>query len=238
MKRTSALLLLIGALLPAPLFAWYYFTARNGMRTQWVFGSSCNTGSRPIVIYYDSDLPGAYYTAGGTAINDWNSAAGGTNLLCPNASCTQGTHSITMSVSAVSNFLRSPTANAIWVVYDTDGSVLRSYGVDPSGGLLGMGTGMSYNSARPQDICSGLLIMNAANIPNALTYQKVFLHELGHVLGFAHSIPGNNNGVVTASGSGCSGNACIPVMFPFLYSNSPAALNPDDLAAARTVYGP
>lgn len=236
--RRALVLLLVAAVLPAPVFAWYYFTARNGSRTQWVFGSSCNTGSRPIVMFYDSDLPVAYYTAGGTAVSSWNTAAGGTNLLCPNATCTQGTHSISMSVSAVSNFLRSPTANAIWVVYDTDGSVLSSYGVDPSSTVLGVGTGLSYNSARPQDICSGILIINANNISTAAIYQKVFIHEVGHVLGFAHSIPGNNSGVVSASGAGCSGLACIPVMFPFLYGNSPSTLNPDDQAAARTVYGP
>jgi len=191
-------------------------------------------------MFYDVDLPAAYGTAGGTAITSWNTAAGGSNLLCPTATCdpSSGTYQKTMTASAVANFLRSPTANAIWVVYDTDGSVLSSYGVDPSSTVLGVGTGLSFNSARPQDICSGILIINANNISTAAIYQKVFIHEVGHVLGFAHSIPGNNNGVVTASGAGCSGLACIPVMFPFLYSNSPSTLNPDDQAAARTVYGP
>ena len=76
MKRL-AVLIILAVLLPAPAFAWYYFTARNGLRTQWIFGSSCNSGSRPIVMFYDSDLPAAYFTAGGLAIDDWNTAAGG-----------------------------------------------------------------------------------------------------------------------------------------------------------------
>lgn len=233
MKRAALILLL--SFLPAPVFAWYYFTARNGARTQWVFGSSCNSGSRPIVMFYDVDLPGAYGTAGGAAITNWNTHAGGAaNLLCPVATCDPAvaTYQKTMNATAVSNFLRNPTANAIWVVWDTDGSVLSSYGVDASSNLLGVGTGLSYNSARPQDICSGLLIMNASGIGSAAIYQKVFIHELGHVLGFAHSIAGNNAGVVNV---GTAAN--LPVMFPFLYGTSPSLLNPDDQAAARAVYG-
>lgn len=230
--RRAAVILLAVVLLPGPAFAWYYFTARNGARTQWVFGTSCNSGSRPIVMFYDTDLPGTYFTAGGLAIDSWNSAAGGTNLLCPSGTCTQANRSVTMTSTAVANFLRSPTANAIWVVYDTDGSVLSSYGVDASSNVLGVGTGLSYNSARPQDICSGVLIINAANISSAAIYQKVFIHELGHVLGFAHSIAGNNAGVVNVGAA-----ANLPVMFPFLYGTSPSLLNADDQAAARSVYG-
>lgn len=246
MKRfaIAAILLL---LLSTPLFAWYYFTASNGQRQQWVFGSSCNTsGSKPITMIYDSDIQGlaaGYQTAITTVMTQWNAPTGGT-LLCPTATCSpsNGTYQRTMTASLVNSFLNNPTPNQIWMVWDTDGSVLRSVGIDPNSSVLGVGVGLDMNSSRPQDLCSGILLLNAQLILSlaspTVRFQQVTLHEIGHVLGFAHSIPGNNMGTVTASSSGCSGNACLPVMFPFLYTNSPVTLNPDDLAAARTFYAP
>lgn len=245
MKRLAAVSLLL-LVVSTPLFAWYYFTASNGQRQQWVFGSSCNSGSRPITMIYDSDiqsLAAGYQTAITTVMNQWNAPAG-TNLLCPTATCspTIATYQQTMTASAVNNFLNNPTANQIWMVWDTDGTVLRAVGVDPNSSVLGIGVGLNPNSSRPQDLCSGILILNAPLILSLATptvrFQQVVLHEIGHVIGLAHSIAGNNMGTVTAQSAGCSGSACLPVMFPFLFTNSPTTLNPDDSAGVRSIYAP
>ncbi|MBL8019857.1 MAG: hypothetical protein JNM27_09345 [Leptospirales bacterium] len=233
----SSLLLVVST----PLFAWYYFTASNGQRQQWVFGSSCNSGSRPITMIYDSDiqsLAAGYQTAITTVMTQWNAPTGG-NLLCPTATCSPVSHQQTMTASAVNNFLNSPTANQIWMVWDTDGTVLRSVGVDPNSSVLGVGLGLNPNSSRPQDLCSGILILNAPLILSSTTpaptirFQQVVLHEIGHVIGLAHSIAGNNMGTVTAA-TGPN----LPVMFPFLFSNSPTTLNPDETAGVRSIYAP
>ncbi|HMU85693.1 MAG TPA: hypothetical protein PKE49_16750 [Leptospiraceae bacterium] len=236
--RVLIVLVLFFAL--SPLGAWYYFTAGNGSRMQWVFGSSCNSGSRPITMIYDSDIQSlgvGYTTAVATVMTQWNAPGG--SLVCPAATCdpTNATYQRTMTAAAVAAFLANPTPNQIWVVWDSDGSVLSANGVDPNGTILGVGQPINLSPSRPQDICSGILFLNgkliSASASPTLVFQRVLLHELGHVLGFAHSIAGNNNGTVTAA-TGPN----LPAMFPFLYTNSPTTLSPDDTAGVRAVYGP
>ncbi|MCE9600361.1 MAG: matrixin family metalloprotease [Spirochaetia bacterium] len=240
MKRAWLTISVILLLFSTPLFAWYYFTTAGGLRQQWVFGTSCNTsGSRPITMIYDADLPGTFQAAIAPVIVQWNTPTGG-NLLCPVGTCapTNPTYQRTMDATAVSNFVSSPTSNQIWLVWDSDGSVLRSVGIDPTSGVLGIGVGLDANSSRPQDLCAGVLLLNGTSISTTTRFQQVSIHEIGHVLGLAHSIAGNNMGTVTAQSAGCSGVACLPVMFPFLFSNSSTTLNPDDLAGARSIYAP
>lgn len=232
--RVLIVLVLFFAL--SPLGAWYYFTAGNGSRMQWVFGSSCNSGSRPITMIYESDIQAlgvGYTTAVATVMTQWNAPGG--SLVCPAATCdpTNATYQRTMNRTAVAAFLANPTPNQIWVVWDSDGSVLSANGIDPTGSILGVGQPLNLSASRPQDICSGILFLNGTNIGSSIVFQRVLLHELGHVLGFAHSIAGNNNGTVSAA-TGPN----LPAMFPFLYTNSPTTLSPDDTAGVRAVYGP
>ncbi|HMW61232.1 MAG TPA: hypothetical protein PKA91_16375, partial [Leptospiraceae bacterium] len=182
--RVLIVLVLFFAL--SPLGAWYYFTAGNGSRMQWVFGSSCNSGSRPITMIYDSDIQSlgvGYTTAVATVMTQWNAPGG--SLVCPAATCdpTNATYQRTMTAAAVAAFLANPTPNQIWVVWDSDGSVLSANGVDPNGTILGVGQPINLSPSRPQDICSGILFLNgkliSASASPTLVFQRVLLHELG-----------------------------------------------------------
>lgn len=213
-----------------PVSAWYYFSAKNGQRMQWVFGSSCNPNARGsgIPVYRDNDLPATFNANVAAVIADWNAP-----VTTPIFNTTVTTYSQNMSPTIVTNFLNNPVPGQIWIVWDSDGTVLNSLGQDSTGGLLGIGIPLTISASRPQDICSGILILNALNINSSTTlFQKTLLHEIGHVLGFAHSISGGNLQFIVSSA------ANLPVMYPFAYSTSPILLQNDEKAGARTVYGP
>ena len=230
---------LAGALLVAattPLFAWYFFTSPGGDRMQWVFGTSCNaSGARPIQVRFDTDTPGSYAAAITALLADWNTAAG-TNTLLARAGDT------TISVATYAAFLSAPQANQIWVAYDLDGSILSYLGVS-SNSILGIGLPLATNPARPQDICSGLIVLNGKSLASGAEYGKTLLHEMGHVLGFAHNIAGGNG--QTIKFASISNNTLsvfqplnLPVMYPFAVSGATSTLNADDKAGAYAVYGP
>lgn len=238
----AALVLFFAA--AGPAFAWYFFVASNGQRLQWVFGSSCNANARPIKVYFDSDTTATQKLLIDSIINDWNQPHGNPsmNLLFKQSGST------TITTAQAIAFLQSPLANQIWVVYDTDGSMLASLGVS-SNAVLGIGLPLALNSARPQDICSGLIILNGrsggaiANDGLGIEFKKTVLHELGHVLGFAHNIAGGNGSTIemvkiengTLSGSGANK---LPIMYPFAITGTASTLHPDDHAGVYAVYGP
>ncbi|MEQ9364932.1 MAG: hypothetical protein RIF32_11845 [Leptospirales bacterium] len=217
-----------------PLFAWYYFTTSAGERQRWVFGTSCNAATQ-ITPIFDTDIPGQPRVNVIPAIlTEWNNAAGVT--LYGTAQYT-----VSMSASASNAFINSPTAGQLWVVWDTDGSVLRSLGVDPSGTILGVGLPLTMDATRPADVCAAILILNASTsfLPTSAatcatagtcqTFAFTLLHEMGHTLGFAHAVSGRNG---TAFSTAISN---LPVMYPFAHSTN--TLAPDDIAGAKAVYG-
>lgn len=229
----GALALFLGV--AQPLFAWYYFTSSAGERQQWVFGTSCNAATQ-ITPIFDTDIPSQPRTNVIPGIlTEWNNAATGRTLY--------GTaqYTVTMSASAVNAFLNSPTTGQLWVVWDTDGSVLSSLGVDPSGTILGVGLPLTPDSSRPADICAAVLILNASTsflptsaatcttVGTCQTFAFTLLHEMGHTLGFAHAISGRNGTAFSTA------IANLPVMYPFAHSTN--TLAPDDIAGAEAVYG-
>ncbi len=243
-------ILLMTLLLCAPaMLAWFYFNASNGERMQWIFGSSCNTASRPLRIVVDSDTPAAFQTKlteSGGVIEQWNNPAGTfINLLDTTID------TATMDASAIAEFSRSPTTNRMWIAYDSTGELIAAQGIDP-GTVLGVAFPLTPNASRPQDICAAIIIINGARISTtfatpALGYKKTVLHEVGHALGFAHSVAGANgttHSLVQINDGTFTGDASkLPVMFPFSLdgtdgnSANPETLNADDQAAAITVYG-
>ena len=234
-----------------PLFAWYYFISQsNGERLQWVFGSSCNTNARPITLTVDTSIPTGYKNTinvdANHIVTQWNNPFG-QNINLLNSTLSSGA---SLSAAEVSAYVSSPTAGEIRIVYDSDSSLFSGLGLDPST-VLGVGLPLAMNPARPQDICAGIIILNGplfgAFTTPANEFKKTLLHELGHVLGFAHSVSGGNGTAVSlvqmGSGTYSGDPSKLPVMFPFSLadasgnSGNPDLLSPDDKAAAIAVYG-
>lgn len=234
MWRSFFVFLILFLVLAQPVFAWYYFTTNAGARMRWVFSSSCNSASQ-ISPIFDSDIPtSARANVIPAILTEWNNAAGVT--LYGSAS-----YSVSMSASVANSFINSPVAGQLWVVWDTDGSVLRSLGVDPTGSILGVGLPLTMDASRPADICAAILVLNASTsfLPNSVatctvagtcqTFEFTLLHEMGHTLGFAHAISGRNGTAFTTA------VANLPVMYPFAHSTN--TLAPDEIAGAKAVYG-
>ncbi|MCR9144016.1 MAG: hypothetical protein NXI24_17345 [bacterium] len=217
-----------------PLFAWYYFTTAAGERQRWVFGTSCNAATQ-ITPIFDTDIPTQpRATVIPAILTEWNNAAN-VSLYA------SAQYTVSMNASNANAFINSPTSGELWVVWDTDGSVLRSLGVDPSGTILGVGLPLTPNPAAPADVCAAILILNASTsfLPTSAatcttagtcqTFAFTLLHEMGHTLGFAHAVSGRNGSAFSTAISN------LPVMYPFAHSTN--TLAPDDIAGARAVYG-
>ncbi len=223
-----------------PAFAWYFFTGPLGDRMQWVFSTSCNPKARPITIRFDSDTTNIPAVAGAitAVLNDWNNPQGKAINLLNNPVGSE----VSMPVSVYASYLSNPTAGEIWVAYDTDGSILRYLGIS-SNSILGVGLPLGMSGGKSQDICSGLVVINGQSVTTATQYRQTLLHELGHVLGFAHNIAGGNGETVRFAS--ISNNTLtlnfpgnLPVMYPFAVTGATNTLTPDDQAGAYAVYGP
>lgn len=228
-------------LLPSSAFAWFPFIASNGQPTKWVWNTSCNPESRPIAVIYDAAMDpatSAWMLNVPTDVHfSWNAGLSLPLFQSPIFAPSNST------VSSVSTYLRSPPANTIRVVWDADGSILSSLGV-PMGSVLGIGLGFSTYSIRPQDICSGMVLLNGPLIESYGGSKDRYLyftlqHELGHVLGLAHTIAGDNTSNWSTVGV-FSSPSSVPTMYPFL-TNLPMVgqvLHADDTAAKEVLYGP
>ncbi len=241
-KRITPVILIILAvscLLVESANSWYYFTTRGGARMQWIFNGGNNPNPRPIEIIIDDDTPLSVQGLISNVIGEWNTPFSETLNLLGAFSTGQA-----MDAAASQGYLKNPEPGKIWIVHDTDGSVLASFGLGPSN-VLGLGLAITSAGA-PSQIYSGLVIINAdfvAGYSNGNTlidtaselslYQGTLLHEMGHVLGLAHSIGGGNR-YETVNTLQDRGN--VPVMYPFWYSDKPDTLQVDDQAGVLSLY--
>lgn len=226
------------------VYGWVFFVTADGQRLQWVFEQSCNPEPAPIRLIADRSFLSSFSETNteqmfARVVEQWNlpersdeidSSTETTEAL--NLFTAGGISSSHFTSEYVMNYLENPQANEIHVVYDRDSSILRSLGIG-SAGILGIGIPLNMNAERRHDICSGLVILNGGSINGVPHIEQTLLHEIGHTLGFAHSISGGNrDGMVRAQS-----NEHIPVMFPFALNEAPTTLRPDDRAGLRAVYG-
>jgi hypothetical protein len=126
------------------------------------------------------------------------------------------------------------------IVYDTDGSIFRALGVDPSM-ILGEASprcltsdGVSKNS-----YTRGFAILNGLSLFEGSTQadlQGVMTHEFGHLIGLDHSQV-NIYCLISDGRRGCYADdlAGVPIMFPFDIPGR-TTLAVDDEAAVSALY--
>lgn len=234
--RIIALITLGVAALTAPADAWYYFTSTTGNRIAW------RASYRPVTIVVGTDYETAAndlgYSILNTVLNEWDKPYVTSVNLLKSPPSTLTPSNTTMNLSTVNGFLRSPQAGKIWIVLDATGAIFSGLGLDPSSGILGLGLPFMM-ATNPSEIGAGMVLINywymktKYSSDKDLLYTMTLLHELGHVLGFAHSVSGKNTLATVA--------ATTPaVMYPFATLGPPASpttLQHDDKAAVITVYG-
>ncbi len=223
-KRRLAAALLCAAFLAcgAELNAWYYFTASNGLRCQWP------SASLPLTVYVDSDYsfsPGIITDGSSGVLDQWNKPFGNSLSIF-----NTGYSTTAMLLDAVKAYLRSPINRTVWIVHDTDGSILTYLGASKIS-VYGLGIPLCSSSS-PNTIISGIIIMNGYLISSETMYKKVLLHEIGHVLGFAHSVSGGNKNLTVNTSKSMSN---WPMMYPYIGTNE--LLQADDKAGIMAVYG-
>lgn len=137
---------------------------------------------------------------------------------------------------------RSGTTDGVQeVALDETGDILRLLGADPAS-VNGIGITRRVSSGGSCQITDAMLVLNGTRTNNLDT--KV--HEMGHVLGLAHSSVGQFNTANTSASTGTYGSPSsallpvpgnsLPVMHPFSLSTSRLPLKADDIAGLSTLY--
>jgi hypothetical protein len=117
----------------------------------------------------------------------------------------------------------------IRVVFDEGGEIFTSVGLDPAGGVLGLGnTTVDRNSGFA---LGGLVLINGhASASTSTDLVGTIVHEFGHVFGLTHT-PVGFGGLAPLP------NSKRPTMYPFSTGFDSATLEPDDAAGIRAIYG-
>ncbi len=149
------------------------------------------------------------------------------------------------TVSGIPQLFATPTLSAIdfnlpnmttWdvtdasvrVVFDEGGTITSYLGMDPTGGLLGVGYGF------PDEVTGtaveGVMLINGhPAAANAGDLVGTIVHEFGHILGLTHT-PVGFGGLEPLP------NAARPTMYPFA-TGFGSTLEADDEAGIRAIYG-
>lgn len=117
----------------------------------------------------------------------------------------------------------------IRVVFDEDGEIFSAVGLDPSGGVLGLGSATAERSTG--FALGGVVLINGhASAGGSSDLAGTIVHEFGHVLGLTHT-PVGFGGLAPLP------NSKRPTMYPFSTGFDSSTLEADDTAGIRAIYG-
>ncbi|KAF0191534.1 MAG: hypothetical protein FD165_1868 [Gammaproteobacteria bacterium] len=118
----------------------------------------------------------------------------------------------------------------IRVVFDEGGEIFSAVGLDPAGGVLGLGSTTAAVSTGAA--LGGIVLINGhASVSGSGDLLGTIVHEFGHVLGLTHT-PVGFGGLAPLP------NSKRPTMYPFSTGFDAGTLEPDDAAGIRAIYGP
>jgi len=145
------------------------------------------------------------------------------------------------------NYWRVPGDGFSPLIFDNDGGVIDGlFGVGARFDILGL-AGIDDEIAVDTTIDEGSIVINGLfydgvglpdspeDLPSELALRAVLVHEIGHFLNLDHSLV---NGEFASDGS-IFNDVYIATMYPLSVDEEEqiAVLNPDDIAALKTVYG-
>jgi hypothetical protein len=125
------------------------------------------------------------------------------------------------------------------IIYDTDGSIIRALGGDPSTTLGEASAACMDSSAGSNFFTTGFAILNGYSIDGSsdsrAQLKAVMIHEFGHLIGLDHSQINLN----CLTDTSCSSEDLegLPTMFPILVDvNAMTSLSQDDIAWVSALY--
>src|SRR5262245_58688634 len=101
-----------------------------------------------------------------------------------------------IDASNVTSILDEFNGGGMYVIYDTDGTIMSNFfGLTPTG-VLGI-TNIDYVAAEGPEILEAWMVLSGPGIhagdPNGIGFQGVVTHEMGHAINLGHS---QTNGAV------------------------------------------
>lgn len=218
-RRAACVAVMTAGMAPAAGFGYGQFDAvLDGLASKW--------HALPVPVVVDG---GTLYGENNglalvqQAVDVWNAVDGVPQLLVRPLA-------VNADDFTLANFAAWDVADgSIRVVFDESGEILSAIGLDPAGGVLGLGSTTA-------DVSSGaalggvVLINGHDSVGGAADLLGTLVHELGHVLGLTHTPVG-------FGGLGPLPDSERPTMYPFATGFDGATLEPDDEAGIRAIYG-
>lgn len=190
--------------------------------------------STGIVFQADTDGPAgsSFQTLAATATSTWNAVVDALDVFgAPTLSA------VNFSGANINTAWGNLTGDGAYeFVYDADGTALTALGLDPAS-INGFGPTRRVLVGSNGVIDDAFFIVTGTRTNFDL--QSTLVHELGHILGIAHSSVGMHNSVTAEAALDKIAQASVPTMHPFSLGTGNTArrtLEPDDMAAVRELY--
>lgn len=219
----SRMALLLAFALVLPRLQGYHLFTTGGNLNRWSISS--------VVFTADADTVGgvSFTSLCTTAVAAWNNVTDALDIFG-----TPTTSAVNFTGANLNTAWGNLTGDGNYeLVYDADGSALTAFGLNPA----------SINGYGPSNTTAAGVINDAFFIVTGTRTNfdllSTMTHELGHILGIAHSTVGMHNSSTADTALDKISVASVPTMHPFSLGTGNTArrtLEPDDNAALRELY--